>query len=117
MSLLSLPAALLLAAGLRDYGIDLTPGAVAPGSVQIAVANTGQRAHTLRLTGEGVDVGTAELLPGEGATLEVPLSRPGTYALVCDVAYHQQKGMVAVLTVGGPSGGPAGPPDVLPADP
>ena len=64
-----------------------------------------------------MDVGTADLLPGEGATLEAPLSRPGTYALFCDVAYHQQKGMVAVLTVEGPPGGPAGPPEAPPAGP
>jgi len=109
VSLLQLSAALLLAAGLRDYAVDLTPGAVAPGTVRIAVANTGQRAHNLRLQGEDVDVRTADLLPGAETALEVTFARPGVYALFCDVAYHQQKGMVAVLTVAPPDGAPDGP--------
>jgi plastocyanin len=113
---LSLSAALLLAAGLRDYAVDLTPGAVAPGTVQIAVANTGQRTHNLRLRGEGVDARTADLLPGETATLAVALTRPGTYALLCDVAYHQQKGMVAVLAVGADPGEPGSAPPGPPPD-
>jgi plastocyanin len=110
VSLLNLSAALLLAAGLRDYGVDLAPAAVAPGMLQIAVVNTGQRTHNLRLTGEAVDVWTPNLRPGEGATLAVGLTRPGAYALICDVAYHQQKGMVAVLTVAGDPGGAPDPP-------
>lgn len=105
MSLRSLSAALLLAAGLRDYGVDLAPATVAPGALRVVVVNSGQRTHNLRLKGEAVDVRTPDLRPGEAATLEVDLTRPGAYALFCDVAYHQQKGMVAVLAVAADAGG------------
>ena len=89
----------VLSVRLGDYRVGLPREAVPPGPVRLVVRNAGQRVHNLRVQRPEVEAQTADLLPGEGATLEVTLTRPGTYAFFCDVAYHQQKGMVAVLTV------------------
>ena len=93
------PGSAVLSVRLEDYRVGLPREAVPPGPVRLVVLNAGQRVHNLRLQSPKVEAQSADLLPGEGATLEVTLTRPGTYAFFCDVAYHQQKGMVAVLTV------------------
>jgi Multicopper oxidase len=93
------PAVPELAVHLEDYRVTLLADTVSPGTLRLAVRNASQRAHNLRLQSPEAEARTTDLLPGERATLELTLPRPGAYALVCDVAYHQQKGMVAVLTV------------------
>jgi hypothetical protein len=93
------PGGAVLSVRLEDYRVGLPGEAVPPGPLRLLVLNAGQRVHNLRLQSPEVEAQTADVLPGEGATLKVTLTRPGTYAFFCDVAYHQQKGMVAVLTV------------------
>jgi hypothetical protein len=97
-----------LAVHLEDYRVTLLADTVSPGTLRLAVVNAGQRTHNLRLQSPEAEARTTDLLPGERATLELTLPRPGAYALVCDVAYHQQKGMVAVLTVASEEAPPPG---------
>lgn len=91
-------------AQLGDYWIGLEGATVPSGPVRFAVANAGRHRHNLRVRSGDAEAGTAELHPGEGATLDFNFDTPGTYAVFCDVAYHQQKGMVALVVV---TAGPA----------
>lgn len=85
---------------LSDYMI--MPGTLTAraGSVTFDVKNGGPTAHNLTIIdSSGKVVGaTANLKPGESATLTVGLSA-GAYTAVCSLAGHEILGMKDVLTV------------------
>jgi uncharacterized cupredoxin-like copper-binding protein len=50
--------------------------------------------------GQGVDVRTANIAPGQSATISVTL-KAGTYLVTCPIPGHAQQGMHATITVVG----------------
>lgn len=85
---------------LSDYMI--MPGTLTAraGSITFDVKNVGPTVHNLTIIdSSGKVVGaTANLKPGESATLTVSLSA-GAYTAVCSLAGHEILGMKDVLTV------------------
>jgi uncharacterized cupredoxin-like copper-binding protein len=75
------------------------------GKVTFEVENRGQVAHALEVEGNGVEEETAEIQPGESATLSVELSKPGSYEMYCPIDGHDDKGMKGSIRVGGSAGG------------
>ena len=65
-----------------------------PGPVKFAVANIGKIPHNVGIRGGPI---TADLMPGQASGLEVTDLQPGTYELYCDIADHEERGMVAEL--------------------
>jgi PQQ system protein len=83
----------------------LDPANVSGGSkglVRIKVVNDGKIAHALAVEGPNgrVDL-DGSLEPGESATMEVDLDKPGTYTWFCPLGDHRAKGMTGTITVGG----------------
>ena len=80
----------------------LMPGTLTAkaGSVSFAVKNAGPTVHNLTiLDSAGKVVGaTANLKPGESATLTVSLNA-GAYTAICSLAGHESLGMKDILTV------------------
>ena len=85
---------------LIEYSIYLSQTEVGPGSVRFVITNTGQRKHNLHVLGNGVDVKTRDLGPGQMATLSVTFDEPGAYTVYCDLADHADRGMTLTLAVG-----------------
>ena len=69
------------------------------GIVEFEVANAGSVTHALEVEGGPVEQETAEIAPGESASLEVRLAE-GTYELYCPIGDHADQGMTGELTVG-----------------
>jgi plastocyanin len=81
----------------------LTPSVVTitqPGVYTFHAVNRGQATHALELEGNGVEVETKDLAPGESADLKVQLEA-GTYELYCPVDDHRGMGMEGSVRVGG----------------
>jgi plastocyanin len=81
----------------------LTPSVVTianPGVYTLHAVNRGQATHALELEGNGIEVETNELGPGESADLKVQLNA-GTYELYCPVDSHRDMGMEGSVRVGG----------------
>jgi len=68
------------------------------GRVTFEVRNSGQLPHVFQVTGPGVDTHIA-LLPEGADTLEVPLSMPGEYTLICPIPTHPEQGMRGSIVV------------------
>jgi plastocyanin len=68
------------------------------GRVTFEVRNSGQLPHVFQVTGPGVDTHIA-LLPEAADTLEVPLSMPGEYTLICPIPTHPEHGMRGRIVV------------------
>ena len=69
------------------------------GNVTFNVTNTGDKTHTFKISGQGVDVELPEYLrPGESATLQVAL-KPGRYRINCPITPHPILGMRRTVTV------------------
>lgn len=87
--------------GLREFRVAPYRDRVRPGVVKLNVTNLGEDVHDLVLrTRRGrVLARTAELRPGERATVRVRLRRPGSYVLACTIAEHERRGMRARLVV------------------
>jgi plastocyanin len=68
------------------------------GRVTFEVRNSGQLPHVFQVTGPGVDTHIA-LLPEAADTLEVPLSMPGEYTLICPIPTHPEQGMRGRIVV------------------
>ena len=69
------------------------------GIVEFEVDNAGSVAHALEVEGGSVEQETAEIAPGESASLKVRLPE-GTYELYCPIGNHADQGMTGELTVG-----------------
>ena len=82
--------------------VNIWPGTLTAkaGSISFAVKNAGPTVHNLTiLDSAGKVVGaTANLKPGESATLTVSLSA-GAYTAICSLAGHETLGMKDTLTV------------------
>jgi uncharacterized cupredoxin-like copper-binding protein len=86
---------------LKDYSIDPADPKVEAGTVSFDVSNDGQVTHTLEVEGPGEEAELEpELAPGDSGTLEVDLSKPGTYEWYCPIGNHRELGMEGEITVG-----------------
>jgi plastocyanin len=90
--------------GLREYRVALYRGRVLPGRVRLNLENLGEDGHDLRVIGpsgaaSAVRGTSPEVRPGARYTLMVTLRRRGLYRLVCTLADHEARGMVARLRV------------------
>ena len=83
-----------------DFEIDPADPTVKAGTVTFEVSNDGATTHTLEVEGpNGEDELEPELAPGDKGTLEVDLSKPGTYEWYCPVGNHRDLGMEGEITV------------------
>jgi plastocyanin len=90
--------------GLREYRVALYRSRVLPGRVRLNLENLGEDGHDLRVIGpsgeaSAVRATSPEVKPGGRYTLQVTLRRRGLYRLVCTLADHEARGMVARLRV------------------
>ena len=90
--------------GLREYRVALYRSRVLPGRVRLNLENLGEDGHDLRVIGpsgaaSAVRGTSPEVKPGARYTLKVTLRRRGLYRLVCTLADHEARGMVARLRV------------------
>jgi len=82
------------------------PKVAKAGKVKFELSNDGQFPHALEVEGPGGEAETETIQPGESATLEADLSKPGSYTMYCPVGNHRDQGMEGKITVaGGGSGG------------
>ena len=81
-----------------EFKIALPKTTVPAGAYDITVKNDGNIEHDLVVKGNGVDEKTADIAPGESASLDVDL-KPGTYDVYCSIPGHKQAGMDLKLTV------------------
>jgi uncharacterized cupredoxin-like copper-binding protein len=85
---------------LKDYSIDPADPTVEAGTVTFDVSNDGQVDHTIEVEGpNGEDELEPVLAPGDSGSLEVDLSKPGTYEWYCPVDDHADQGMEGEITV------------------
>lgn len=83
-----------------DFKIDPADPTVKAGTVTFEVSNDGATTHTLEVEGpDGETELEPELAPGDEGTLEVDLSKPGTYEWYCPVGNHRDLGMEGEITV------------------
>lgn len=93
-------ASTAVGAGLREFRIALYRRSVRPGRVRFAIRNLGMDTHDFVVRRRGVTYGyLPEVRAGRTASLSVRLKRRGTYTVVCTLADHEQRGMVAKLRV------------------
>ena len=90
--------------GLHEYRVALYRSRVLPGRVRLNLENLGEDGHDLRVIGpsgaaSAVRGTSPEVKPGARYTLKVTLKRRGLYRLVCTLADHEARGMVARLRV------------------
>ena len=90
--------------GLHEYRIALDRSRVLPGRVRLNLENLGEDGHDVRVIGpsgaaSAVRGTSPEVKPGARYTLKVTLRRRGLYRLVCTLADHEARGMVARLRV------------------
>jgi plastocyanin len=70
-------------------------------TVTLELKNEGNNAHTLTISGQGVD---QEVQPGDEAEVDVTFPKSGQLAFVCK--FHESNGMVGALEVAGTSSRP-----------
>lgn len=85
-----------------DFAITPPNPTVAAGTVTFEVSNDGQTTHNLEVEGPNGEASLdQDLAPGDSGTLEVDLSKPGTYEWYCPVDGHRDQGMEGEITVEG----------------
>ncbi len=77
------------------------------GKVTFEVANDGKFDHALEVEGPNGDVETDTIPAGQSATLEVDLSKAGTYEMYCPIGNHREMGMDGQISVAGGGSGAA----------
>ena len=104
LCLLLFCATIAMAAGkpvevtLDEYTIEM-PQALPPGPTTFLVTNNGQKSHSFKIQGPGIDATLeAVVRPKATGTLEVTL-QPGEYEIVCPIGSHAAKGMTRKLVV------------------
>jgi uncharacterized cupredoxin-like copper-binding protein len=75
------------------------------GTVTFEVTNDGKIDHALEVEGPSDEVETDTIAPGESATLEVDLSKAGTYEMYCPIGNHKDQGMEGTVAVAGGGSG------------
>ena len=96
------PAPTAVGIGMREFSLTVYRTSVAPGPVRFNVTNQGEDAHNLQVIGPGgFRSRVSPDMKGLGgrATLEVRLSKRGTYRLLCVKPGHPRLGMRATLRV------------------
>jgi hypothetical protein len=84
---------------LREGHVDVFPGLVARGKVELDIVNEGTLEHGIHVVGPGVDEQSDELIvPGQHSRLILKLT-PGTYVLTCPDGDHAERGMRTTLSV------------------
>lgn len=83
---------------LDEYTIEM-PHTLPPGPTTFLLRNAGQKSHSFKIQGPGIDV-TLEAVVRPKATqnLQVTL-QPGEYEIVCPIGSHAAKGMTMKLVV------------------
>lgn len=83
-----------------DYAIDPQNPTVKAGTVSFDVSNDGQVVHSLEVEAPSGDQELdQDLQPGDTGTLEVDLSKAGTYRWYCPIDSHADQGMEGEITV------------------
>jgi uncharacterized cupredoxin-like copper-binding protein len=77
------------------------------GKVTFEVANDGKIDHALEVEGPNGEVETDTIPAGQSATLEVDLSKAGTYEMYCPIGNHRAMGMEGQVSVAGGGSGAA----------
>jgi len=90
-----------------EYELDpASPAVQSAGLVKFEVTNAGEIDHALEVEGPDGEVETEEIAPGDTATIEADLNKPGSYRWYCPIADHEERGMDGQIVVeGGGSGG------------
>jgi len=86
---------------LSEWKVELSRGQVGPGPVSFTVKNVGTIPHAFEVEGKGVEKETAQIAPGDSATLTVDL-KAGEYEVYCPIweGSHEKLGMKSKLHVG-----------------
>ncbi len=71
------------------------------GIYRFQAVNAGKRAHALAVTGPGVQVRTAKLKPGQSTTVDIQVSKPGSYRYYSPLDGDRKKGMEGVAVLKG----------------
>jgi uncharacterized cupredoxin-like copper-binding protein len=90
----------------KEYS--LTPSTVTlskPGTYAFHVTNKGTITHAFEVEGNGVEEKTSDIQAGSSTTLEVTLSKNGSYEIYCPIDGHKADGMKGTLTLGKAAGG------------
>jgi len=83
---------------LSEYKIEM-PTTLQAGPTTFQVHNQGQKKHSFKIEGPGVDELLSAIVgPGETGSLDVTL-RPGEYKVYCPIGSHSMKGMTLALLV------------------
>ena|SRR5689334_4029787 len=86
---------------LDEYTIDM-PHELPPGPTTFVLRNEGQKTHSFKIVGPGLDVMLdASVRPKATQSLQVTL-QPGEYEIVCPIGSHAAKGMTMKLVVSRP---------------
>lgn len=83
---------------LTEYSIAM-PKALPAGPTTFALSNDGQKSHSFKIEGPGLDELLSKAVrPHETGTLQVTL-QPGEYKVYCPIGSHAARGMTMTLTV------------------
>jgi uncharacterized cupredoxin-like copper-binding protein len=83
---------------LDEYTIEM-PHELPPGPTTFVLRNAGQKTHSFKIVGPGLDVMLdASVRPKATQSLQVTL-QPGEYDVVCPIGSHAAKGMAMKLVV------------------
>jgi plastocyanin len=89
--------------GEREFKISVYRKHVLPGKVRFNIQNYGEDGHNFRVIGPGAagpQRGTSpEIKPDSTFTLKASMKKRGLYKLVCPLADHESRGMVAYIRV------------------
>jgi uncharacterized cupredoxin-like copper-binding protein len=85
-----------------EYKIEpANPEIAKPGTVRFAITNDGSQVHSIEVEGPKGEKQSGVLQPGQKGTLQVDLSKPGSYEWYCPIANHKQLGMEGEIVVKG----------------
>jgi plastocyanin len=104
------PAPGAVAIGVRETEYKLTPADISPkksGNHTILAMNQGKITHAIEVEGGGAggkDVRSADIAPGQAATITVDLTAGKTYTWYCPIDGHKALGMKGTIKVAGAAG-------------
>jgi uncharacterized cupredoxin-like copper-binding protein len=82
-----------------EFKLDPAKPTVKKGWVTFKAQNNGKTVHALEIEGNGVEVKTHDIQPGESQTLHVKLTKPGEYEMYCPIDGHKDQGMKGEIYV------------------